>query len=350
MVLANGLLGTPYAKTTYGLLRGPSRFSVRAVIDPDQAGRDAGELVDGRPRSVPVLRSLADAVEEVDAELEVCVVGVATVGGVLPPALRADLLAAARLGMTLVNGMHELLTDDPELQAICRQSGAEIVDIRRPKPIDEMRFWTGEVLDLRCLRVAVLGTDCAVGKRTTATRLWRDCNESGLEAALLYTGQTGWLQGFEHGFILDATPNDFVCGELERALVGCQRLDDPDLVLIEGQSGLRNPSGPCGSELVLGAGAHGVILQHVPGRRYYKGLEVRSLRIPTLDSEVALIESLGAPVWGITINPEGLEPAAAESEKARLRRLLSRPVVDPFVDGVEPLVDRIAAEMKARNE
>ena len=297
-----------------------------------------------------MVRSLTEALEEIDAELEVCVVGVATVGGVLPPALRTDLIAAAHLGMTLVNGMHELLADDPDLQAVCRNSGAKIIDIRRPKSIGEMRFWTGEVLDLRSLRVAVLGIDCAVGKRTTATRLWRHCNDSGLKAAFLYTGQTGWLQGFEHGFILDATPNDFVCGELERALIGCQRVDDPDLVLIEGQSGLRNPSGPCGSELVLAAGAHGVILQHVPGRQYYEGLDERRLCLPTIESEVAVVESLGAPVWAVTINPEGLEPAAAESEKARLRRVLSRPVVDPLVDGVEPLVDCIAAEMKARSE
>lgn len=349
VLLANGLLGTPYAKTTYGLIRGPSRYRIRAVIDSDQAGRDAGELVDGNPRGIPVLRSISEAVEKLDAPLQVCVVGVATVGGLLPADLRADLLAAARLGMTLVNGMHELLVDDAELRGICDESGAEIIDIRRPRRLGEMAFWTGEVLGLRSLRVPVLGIDCAVGKRTTATRLWRRCTDSGLRSAVLYTGQTGWLQGFEHGFILDATPNDFVCGELERALVACQKQEDPDVILIEGQSGLRNPAGPCGSELILGAAAHGVILQHVPGRQYYEGLDSRKLRIPTIESEIAIIESLGAPVWAVTINPAALDPKAAEAIKARLRRELSRPVVDPFVDGVDPVVRRIASEFEKGN-
>ena len=37
----------------------------------------------------------------------------------------------------------------------------------------------------------------------------------GRRTEVIYTGQTGWLQGFRHGFIFDATLNDFVSGELE---------------------------------------------------------------------------------------------------------------------------------------
>ena len=35
---------------------------------------------------------------------------------------------------------------------------------------------------------------------------------------MIYTGQTGWLQGGEYGFIFDSTLNDFVSGELENAI------------------------------------------------------------------------------------------------------------------------------------
>ncbi len=348
VLLANGLLQTPYAKTTWGLLRGPSRYRILGVVDPTSGGRDAGELLDGRRREIAVFPTFADAIETLEEMPDVCVVGVATVGGILPPAIRADLIQAANLGVTLVNGMHYLLGGDPELAKACRSSGAEIIDIRRPKSIDQLSFWSGAVLGLKSTRVAVLGTDCAVGKRTTAILLWKACRQAGVSTEMIYTGQTGWLQGFEHGFVLDATPNDFVCGEIEQALVSCQQQMDPDLIFIEGQSALRNPAGPCGSEFILGGAVAGVILQHVPGREYFEGFEDRKLRIPPLDDEIALIRSLGVSVWAVTVNPEGLSADAFAPIKAHLRERLSMPVVDPLTDGVDEIVTTILARMETR--
>ena len=329
MLLANGFLGTPYAKTTYGMVRGPSRYRIAAVVDS--------------------VASLSDAVDALGSVPDVCVVGVATVGGVLPEAIRRDLDEAAGFGVTLVNGMHQLLEDDSELLARCAASGAEIIDLRKPKSTDQMSFWTGDVLALRSLRVAVLGIDCAVGKRTTSCLIRDACDRVGIRASLVYTGQTAWLQGFDHGFVLDATPNDFVCGEVEQALIACENDCNPEVILIEGQSGLRNPSGPCGSELILGGAVAGVILQHVPGREFFKGFENRKLRLPTVDSEIALIESLGAPVWAVTINPEGLEVDAVAQVEARLRQRLSIPVLDPLVDGVNEVVQVIESKLRREN-
>ena len=62
--LANNLLATPYAKSTHGVLRGPSRYRVLAIIDPSCAGRDAGQVLDGRPRGIPVLHSVVQALED----------------------------------------------------------------------------------------------------------------------------------------------------------------------------------------------------------------------------------------------------------------------------------------------
>src|SRR5204862_259012 len=82
------------------------------------------------------------------------------------------------------------------------------------------------------------------GKRTTARMLTEGCRAAGMNADMIYTGQTGWLQGGRFGFILDATPNDFVSGELEHAIVTCAAETFPDVIFLEGQSSLRNPSGP----------------------------------------------------------------------------------------------------------
>lgn len=340
-ILANGLLHTAFAKTTHGLIRGPSRYRIQGVVDPAAAGRDAGELLDGRPRDIPIFDSLAKLIEATGQRPEACIVGVATVGGVLPAEIRSELLTAARLGMTLVNGLHQLLADDPEVSAAVHSSGGHIIDIRRPRPTHELRFWSGEILAIETPRVAVLGIDCAVGKRTTAALVWQGLRDRGWRAEMIYTGQTGWLQGIPHGFILDATPNDFVCGELEGAVLECQRQADPEIMLLEGQAGLRYPAGPCGAELVLAGAAHGVILQHVPGRRYYEDLETLACEIPPVNEEIEMIRLMGTDVWALTLNDENLDRRRGQLVRDRLASDLGIPVVFPLWEGVDSVIDEI---------
>ena len=223
VILANGMFQTSFAKTAHGLVRGPCRYRVVGIVDNTCVGEDAGELLDGRQRGIPVFRSVTKMLEETDSRPDYCVIGVATSGGAMPPELRRDVLDAAQAGISLVNGLHQFLADDRELVDMTQRQGARIIDIRRPRPAAELSYWTGEVLSLDTPRVAVLGTDCAIGKRTTASLLLGACRDAGLNAQMVFTGQTGWLQGYPYGFILDATPNDFVCGELEGAILACYR-------------------------------------------------------------------------------------------------------------------------------
>ena len=339
IVLANGYFQTVFAKTAHGMVRGPCRYQIIGIVDASCAGADAGELLDGRTRHIPIVESVPHLLESLTVRPDVCVVGVATAGGVLPPGLRADLMDAARAGMSLVSGLHQLLADDPELAALAQANGGTVIDIRRPRPMRELRFWSGEILSLPTPRIAVLGTDCAVGKRTTCSLLLDACRRSGLRAEMVFTGQTGWLQGMRHGFIFDATPNDFVCGELEGAILECQRENDPDLILIEGQSALRNPSGPCGSELIVAAGARGVILQHAPAREFFEDLEELGCRIPPLAEELELVRLLGSEVWALTLNEHGLVGSEAEAARTRLAAELGVPVFLPLRDDLAGLVE-----------
>ncbi len=187
-------------------------------------------------------------------------------------------------------------------------------------------------------RIAVLGTDCAVGKRTTCVMLIDGCQIAGIRAEMVYTGQTGWLQGFRHGFILDATPNDFVAGELERALLECELYENPDVIFIEGQSSLRNPSGPCGAELLVSGDARGVILQHAPGRSRFEDLEELGCTIPPLAEEVQLIRLLGAEVLAVTLNEAGLDEIRAEAARKAISSELDVPVLRPMSEGVSHAV------------
>lgn len=342
ILLTHERLATPFGKTAHGLIRGPSRYELLGVVDRLHAGDDAGEAIGLGRRGIPVFESIA-ACGEAGVHPQHCVIGVATPGGLLPEDMRGQVRAALEAGIAIVNGLHHLLGDDPELDELARRRGVTIHDIRRPPTFEKLHFWTGVIDEVRAPRIAVLGTDCAVGKRTTCQALAAVCRAAGIRTEIVYTGQTGWLQGIPHGFILDATPNDFVSGELEHAIVACSRELDPDLILLEGQSALRNPSGPCGSELLLSGGSRGVILQHAPGRRYFEDLERLQRRIPPVNQEIELIERYGARVLAVCIH-DGTDPevdvAAALTE---LRASVDVPVLHPLRPELGTIVPAIRA-------
>ncbi|WP_137144587.1 DUF1611 domain-containing protein [Mycolicibacterium sp. CR10] len=339
VVLAEGAFTTGRGKVAHGLVRGTSRFEIRAVVDSTCAGADAGILLDGRPVGIPVTTDVVGARVLAGPRRPAAILGVAPHGGRLTPELRAHLVRALECGFDLVSGLHDFLCDDPVIAALAERQGATLTDVRKPPTDRPLRFWTGEVADLRATRIAVLGTDCMVGKRTTARLLVEGLCAAGTSAEMIHTGQTGWMQGGRYGIVLDSLPNDFVPGELEGAMLRCAAEAAPDVMVLEGQSGMRNPSGPGGGAvLMLSGDLHGVVLQHCPAREYYDGLEDRGHRIPDLADEVELLERFGTPVCAVTLSTQGMDPARVDAECVRLERRLGRPVVAPLEHGVDRVV------------
>ena len=338
VVITNGLLGDLHAKTAHGLIRGTSRFNVLGIIDRKYAGKDAGEVLDGIHRNIPVYGSINDFIKETGTKPEYAVIGGAFEGGILPEDWRKEILDIIEHGINIVCGLHQLLGDDEEFRCAAQKYGVILYDIRRPRTFKELHFWSGEVLSVRTPVIAVLGMDCAVGKRTTAKMLVDTCNANGIKSELIFTGQTGWMQGYRYGFIFDATLNDFVSGELEKAIVDCDREASPDLMIIEGQSGLRNPSGPCGSEFLLSANAKGVILQHMPFQEYYEGLEELGCKLPYIENEIALIKMYGAETLAVTLNSGNIPENELIQYQKDLSKRLNIPVIRPKNDGVESLI------------
>ena len=338
IVLCDGLFATVNGKTAHGLVRGTDRYQIVGVVDRPTAGRDAGEVLDGIRREIPIFTSLGEALARLPSRPNYAIVGIATHGGRMTPEIRASLREALEKGISVVSGLHEFASDDPDLAALAKSAGLTITDVRRVKPRPELHFWTGEILKLATPRVAVLGTDCALGKRTTTRMLVEACRRASLAAEWIATGQTGWLQGAPFGFVLDALPNDFVTGELEHAIVSCSRELRPDVIFLEGQSALRNPSGPCGSELVLSGGARGVILQHAPGRVFFEGHEKEGCRIPPVEEEIELLSLLGARTLALTLNGQHLTNETLRAAAADLERRLGIPAILPLKEGVASLV------------
>lgn len=342
IVLTNGMLAENFAKTAHGLLRGSSRFEVLAIIDYKFSGQDAGEIMEGRNLGIPVIASVKDFFRQFpDHQPSYCVVGVALPGGYLPDDFRQELREAILSGLSIVCGLHTFLSEDIEFSTLAKEKKVQLIDVRKPKPRSELQFWNGSIFKVKTPRIAVLGTDCAVGKRTTCRFLMEMCQGHGINAKMIYTGQTGWMQGYEHGFIFDSTVNDFVSGEMERAIVNCDLQENPDLILIEGQSALRNPTGPCGSEILLSGNVKGVILQHHPGRPFFEGTEHVEQHIPSLKSEIELIAMYGAEVLAITLSEEHLKEAEIVGIQNKILQKLNLPVLRPLKEGVGGLLKTI---------
>jgi len=340
IVLTHGLLHTMNAKTAHGLLRGTERFKILAVIDRDHAGSDAGDVMDGNYLAIPVFASVKEYLHQNPGQATTCIIGVALEGGKLPEDYRHEIRDAIEGGLNMVNGLHTYLSDDPTFAALALEHQVSLTDIRKPKLFDQLHFWTGEILRSNTTRIAVLGTDCAIGKRTTCRWLWESCRAQGIKAEMLYTGQTGWLQGYPYGFIFDSTLNDFVSGELEHAILECERNLDPEVIFIEGQSALRNPSGPAGSELIISGVCKSVVLQHMPARKYFDDREDWG-EIPSVRKEIKLIRMLGAKTIALTLNPKGMSDKDLKKYCDHMEDKLGIPVMVANQENLQRLIPMI---------
>jgi uncharacterized NAD-dependent epimerase/dehydratase family protein len=336
IVLTQGLLNTMDAKTAHGLIRGTERFTIAGIIDPKYAGRDAGEVLDGKHRNIPVYATVTDALANIK-EIQYCIIGVATHGGILPKEFVTIIEDCIQQGISIINGLHQQLSDHASIAEVAREHHVELIDIRKPKRWDEMHFWNGSIYEVNAPIIAVLGMDCAMGKRTTCRMMLQACNENNLHAEMIYTGQTGWLQGGRYGFIFDTTLNDFISGEVEHAVVSCWKETNADVLFIEGQSSLRNPSGPCGSELLVSGNAKYTVLVYAPKRIYYDDLPEWGA-IPAVQSEIDLIKMYGSKVIALALNTEHCTKEEAYAYQATLQQELNIPVLLPLQEGVSKII------------
>lgn len=338
VVLAEGCLATKKGKTAHGLIRHSMRDEIRAVIDSDHAGEDAGQVAGGEPVEIPVVADLEEAVRAADPET--LYVGAAPVGGELPPSFVQTIEGALRRGMSVYSGMHRFLGDEERFAELAEEHGAEIHDVRRPP--EAPRVADGRVYDLDLPRVLVTGTDCAVGKRTTATLLVEEARDRGLDAALVATGQTGIMIGADVGVVVDRLPSDFCAGEVERMLT---EVADRDLAIVEGQGAILHPAYSAPSLGILhGAAPHVALMAHDPMRKSRLMFDHPAYEVASLSEEIALVERLGSvPVAGIAVNGGSLDDVRAA--EARIARRTGRPAVDPVAHDPGPLLDVVLDQL-----
>lgn len=343
LVYSEGFFNTTWGKTAHGLVRFTKRYRVKGVVDSRYAGQDAGEVLDGAPSGIPIypdIRTAVDAWEKAGDPLTHLVFGIAPDGGVLSDYMRDDLLGAIKMGLHVDCGMHYFLSEDPELVAAAEKSGSVLRDVRKTPPHNEQRGYTGRIREVGSFRVALLGTDSSVGKRTAAWKLLEAFEKQGYSTAFIGTGQTAWLQGAKYGVIMDALINDFVAGEIENAILEAWDNEKPEVMIIEGQGSLMNPIFPGGFEILSAGQPHAVVMQHAPRRKDYDGLE--NSPIHPLDTQIQVVELLsGKPVAAVTINHEDMKRDEIDGYCDDLSREIGLPVKDALIHELDEIVFKL---------
>jgi uncharacterized NAD-dependent epimerase/dehydratase family protein len=334
LILAEGFSADPhYGKTMRGVLR-YRREDVVAILDSTRAG--------GTEDGVPIV---ADVESARAFAPQVALVGVATQGGRFPPAWRELLRASIAAGLTIENGLHERLGDDPELRPLADEAGVELRDLRRPPA--GLDCTTGANLEVDASIVLTVGSDCAIGKMTVSLELDRAARARGLASVFVPTGQTGIaIAGW--GIAVDAVVSDFLGGAAERLVVE-GRARGGDLLWVEGQGSLVHPA-YAGVTLGLfhGSAPHLLVLCHKAGSTEIEGSPGHP--IPPLSELVALHEDVSLPrrrarVAALAINTAGLDADAARAAVDSASHETGLAAADPVRDGADELLDAVLAAL-----
>ena len=342
VVYCEANFGAIDGKTANGLVRHSELYEILSVIDSEKAGLDAGVVLGEEPNGIPICRDLSDALARAGAVPDYFIFGLAPASGMLSTSERGLVLEAMALGMNVVNGLHEFLNDDPEFVAMAAASNVEILDVRKPRAKKDLRMFSDRIVEVTCPRIAVLGTDCAIGKRTTATILTRALNDCGVKSVLVGTGQTGLMQGARYGVALDAVPSQFCSGELEATIVEAFEAENPDVIVIEGQGALSHPAFSTSSLIIRGSRPDGVVLQHAPKRTHR--CDFAQMVMPTPAAEIKLIQTFAdTKVIGLTINHEDMSDAEISAAIIGYEAELGIPATDALTRPPERLVDMVVA-------
>jgi uncharacterized NAD-dependent epimerase/dehydratase family protein len=348
IVYCEGAFATTNGKTAHGLVRRTRRYRVTSVIDSRYSGKDTGDVLDGRANGVPIYYDIDEAVQKATIfgiPATHFVVGLAPDGGRLSSRGREDVKRAIKLGLHVDCGLHDLLSEDKEVADLARRYNVRIRDIRKPPPRDELRFFSGKIEEVESFKVAVLGTDSAIGKRTTAWLLVEAFERAGLSVEMIGTGQTAWMQGVRYGLILDSLVVDFVTGEIEHAVWQAWKEKSPDVIIIEGQGSLLNPAYPGGMEILSAGRPQLVVLQHAPARKEYDGFPGYVLH--PLDVQIHAIETVSeSRVAAITINHENTAIEGIDEVCRRISTETGLPTADVLLSGAHSLVSDLTGTNK----
>ncbi|WP_170400748.1 N-acetyltransferase DgcN [Ruegeria arenilitoris] len=268
------------------------------------------------------------------------VIGVANRGGVISQEWKKVLVMALEEGFDLASGLHNLLSDEPDLVAVAEATGQKLHDVRVP----EVDYPIANGIKRKGKRCLAVGTDCSVGKMYTALAMDAEMRERGMKSTFRATGQTGILITGD-GVPLDAVIADFMAGSVEWLTPDN---DDDHWDLIEGQGSLFHVSySGVTMALIHGGQPDALILSHEPTREHMRGLP--TYQLPTLETlrdtalALAKVANPDCQVVGVSVNTQHMSEEDASAYLAKIEADMGLPATDPFRFGSGKLVDALAA-------
>ena len=335
VILAAGRLDAFTAKTTAGIIRYRGE-EVVGVLDPEHAGQPLEELI-GVGKDIPIVAELSQLD---DLEPDMLIIGVATPGGQLPEAWRSILCEALERGMEIVNGLHTMLADDPQLSSLAAEKDVRIWDVRRPP--DQLEVGMARARSISANIVLTVGSDCNLGKKITAIEIADELRKRGQQACFLPTGQTG-IMITGSGIAIDRVISDFVSGAVESMVLAAKQ---HDWIIVEGQGAIFHPSYSAVTlGLMHGACPGAMVLCHQPSRGVLRHTEIP---IPALEELIDMHQRLLQPiveskVVGLSLNCFDLSEADAKAAVQMVQEQQALPTTDVVRYGAGPLVDALLA-------
>lgn len=340
LVYCEDLFGESDGKIANGLVRYSEKYEILGIIDSTKAGMDSGEYLDGTQNNIPIFKNTKEALQTLNTKPKCFIIGLALAEAYLPLDLIDATKEAMEYGMDIVNGLPVFLKDNETLTEYAKKYNVKIHDIRKPKPLTELKLFTGKIKDVTIPVVAILGLDCAIGKRTTCMEILQELKDNNINAIFVATGQTGVLQGAKYGVPIDVINSQYVAGEIESAVVDAFENEDPDVILIEGQSSLSHPAYLSSYGIIKGATPDAFIVQYAPKRKIR--VDFPLLKVPSLESEIQLIEYIAKkPVIGITINHEKMSKLEIDKAIKDCEKKFHIPTTDVLKYGSKKITDEI---------
>lgn len=349
LVYCENQFGLVDGKTATGLVRHSEIYNIVGVIDSSLAGKDAGEELGEEKSGIPIFINLDDALSKLSKVPDCYIYGKAPIDAYISTEERNLVLEAMENGMDIINGLHQFFSEDREFVQMAAQNDIQIKDIRKPPKIKDLHVFTGQISKVNVPVIAVLGTDCACGKRTTAVELNYALNNLGIKSVLIATGQSGLMQGAMYGVSMDALVSQFVIGEIENSVIQAFENENPDIILVEGQSALSHPAFMSSLGILKGSMPDGIILQHPPARTFR--CDFPDLEMPIVESEIKLIEAISqAKVMAIALSHEDLSDEEMMKIIKRYEMQFQLPTTDVLNHGCHKLVQTLSNHFPKLNQ
>ena len=325
-------LDSDHGKMGFGLMR-YSHSPIICAIDSRFAGKTVREAV-GKPYDIPVFKTVLEANM---AGAEVLVLGMAPSGGRFPDSWIEPVEQAWRMGMSIINGLHDQLNFRFGNLLEDALPGQIIWDVRQPTFIPEVA--SAKAATLNNKRVLMVGTDMAAGKMTAGLELFEWIKNKGINAGFIPTGQIG-ITIMGKGVPLDAVIVDRACGSIETLVM---EEADKDIIFIEGQGSLLHPGSTATLPLMRGSCATHLVMCHIAKNKTLR--RPTHINMPPMKEFIELNEALTgvcgsltkAKTIGIALNTFGMTDEEAQREVEKYENETGLPTTDVIRFGAEKI-------------